>query len=154
MWQYKFKSKIGMLYLVASQNALHQVSLNEQDIPLIKSLNDSEVLTQTVHQLEEYFSGKRKVFDLPLDPIGSNFQKKVWQKLNKIPFGKTCSYKDIAIQIKQEKACRAVGNANGKNPICIIIPCHRVIASGGGLGGYSGGLDIKIKLLRLEQTNL
>ncbi len=152
MWQYKFQSKIGALYLVASEQGLHQVSLQKINIPYVTSLKDSEVLSKTVKQLEEYFSGQRKKFDLPLAPEGSAFQKKVWKELLKIPFGKTCSYKDIALKIKQEKACRAVGNANGKNPICLIIPCHRVIASNGTLGGYSGGIDIKIKLLEIEKN--
>lgn len=89
-----------------------------------------------------------------MDLIGSDFQKRVWGRLSKIPYGVTKSYKDIAKEIKNEKASRAVGTANGKNPICIIIPCHRVIAANGALGGYSGGLHIKKKLLALEMGQL
>lgn len=102
----------------------------------------------------EYFNGQRKSFDLPLNPKGTEFQKKVWNALLNIPYGSTCSYKDIAVNIGNEKACRAVGGANNKNPIFIIIPCHRVIGKNGSLVGYGGGLDIKLKLLELEQNNM
>jgi len=102
-------------------------------------------------QLLEYLEGTRKYFDLPLDIRGTEFQKVVWKELVKIPYGETISYKDMAVAIKKSKASRAVGTANGKNPLCIIIPCHRVIASDGSLGGYSGGLSIKMKLLKLEE---
>ena len=101
-------------------------------------------------ELKEYFSGKRKKFSVPLNAQGTAFQKSVWNQLSKIPYGKTVSYRDIAIKIKNKKAVRAVGTANGKNPFCIIIPCHRVIAADGSLGGYSGGIQFKKKLLALE----
>ncbi len=101
-------------------------------------------------QLKEYFAGTRKEFDLPLAPKGTEFQKKVWDGLLKIPFGAAMTYGEMAGQIDLPKAYRAVGNANGKNPIGIIIPCHRVIAAKGKLGGYSGGLEYKEFLLTLE----
>lgn len=111
------------------------------------------VLIETIKQLGEYFVGKRDAFDVPLDlSSGTPFQQTVWQALLKIPYGKTISYAQLANIIGKPTACRAVANANGKNPISLIIPCHRVIASDGGLGGYTGGIDIKQQLLALEQT--
>lgn len=104
-------------------------------------------------QLREYFDGKRKIFDLPLKPEGTEFQLKDWNALREIPYGETRSYKDIAFAIGNPKACRAVGTANHNNPISIIIPCHRVIGSDGSLTGYGGGLDKKTYLLELEQKN-
>lgn len=103
-------------------------------------------------QLDEYFAGKRTMFDLPLQPVGTVFQKKVWSALCDIPYGQTRSYKEIAIAVGNERACRAVGMANNKNPIAIIIPCHRVIGSNGNLVGYAGGLDMKRSLLELESN--
>ncbi len=101
-------------------------------------------------QLEEYFQGARKTFDLPLQPAGTPFQKKVWDALCTIPYGETRSYKEIALQIHNPRGCRAVGMANNRNPIMIVIPCHRVIGSNGSLVGYAGGLDIKEWLLQHE----
>ena len=111
-------------------------------------------LTDTVYkQLTEYFEGRRKVFDFPIKLNGTDFQKAVWKELLKIPYGETCSYKEIAEKIENPKACRAVGMANNKNPILIAIPCHRVIGSDGSLVGYGGGLDMKKTLLDLEKQN-
>lgn len=107
----------------------------------------------TYDQLQEYFFGKRKTFDLPLAIEGTEFQIKVWKALSEIPYGTTCSYKDIAIKIGNCKASRAVGMANNKNPIPIIVPCHRVIGASGKLVGYAGGLNIKQKLLNVENAN-
>lgn len=104
-------------------------------------------------ELREYFNGERKVFTVPLNPAGTKFQKQVWNALLEIPYGQTASYQDIAVLINNQKAVRAVGNANGKNPIPIIIPCHRVIQKDGSLGGYTGGVDIKKTLLDLERDN-
>lgn len=101
-------------------------------------------------QLTEYFAGKRKVFDLPLDPQGTEFQKRVWQALREIPYGTTCSYGEIAAKVGNPKASRAVGGANNKNPIAIVIPCHRVIGANGSLVGYASGLQTKEALLKLE----
>jgi methylated-DNA-[protein]-cysteine S-methyltransferase len=110
-------------------------------------------LIETRRQLQEYFAGQRNVFDLPLDFAGTEFQKKVWQALLSIPYGQTRSYRDIAEQIGNIKAVRAVGAANGKNPISIIAPCHRVIGRSGKLIGFAGGLDKKEILLNLEQKH-
>ena len=112
----------------------------------------SETIKQAFIQLDEYFSGTRKVFDLPLNPKGTKFQQKVWSILLSIPYGETRSYKNIAAQIGDENACRAVGMANNKNKIPIFIPCHRIINADGSLGGYSGGEKIKQILLNLEQN--
>lgn len=115
---------------------------------------ETPFLQNVKQQLEEYFSGTRKSFDIKLAPAGTAFQQSVWQALQKIPYGRTASYKDIAEKIHNSKAFRAVGMANNKNPIAIIIPCHRVIGSNGRLVGYAGGLDLKQQLLELEKNNL
>ncbi len=104
-------------------------------------------------QIIEYLNGKRKMFSLEYKMYGTEFQKKVWEQLLKIPYGETRTYKEIAIAIGNPKACRAVGMANNKNPISIVVPCHRVIGSNGDLVGYAGGLDIKKALLDLERQN-
>lgn len=118
---------------------------------LKKSTN---LIKKTVLQLNEYLIGERTEFDLPLKPEGTAFQKKVWEALCTIPYGQTRSYKEIAVQIGNEKACRAVGMANNRNPISIIIPCHRVIGADKSLVGYGGGLNIKVKLLNLESSGV
>lgn len=148
--QWKFDSSLGPLYLVASKKGLQGIFWKKQKAPFLRSLDHSKILDLATKELTEYFAGKKIKFTIPLDFQGTEFQKKVWNQLRKIPYGKTCSYKDIAQKINNKKAFRAVGTANGKNPLCIIIPCHRVIASDGGLGGYNGGLHLKIKLLNLE----
>lgn len=115
---------------------------------------ETELIKKAYTQLEEYLSGKRTEFNIEIEMIGTEFQKKVWKELLNIPYGETRSYKDIAIAIGNEKACRAVGNANNKNPIAIIVPCHRVVGSNGSMTGYAGGLDIKEKLLKIEKYNI
>lgn len=112
---------------------------------------ETQLIKNALKQIEEYLKGKRLAFDLPLKPEGTVFQQEVWKELLNIPYGSTKSYKEIAISIGNEKACRAIGNANNKNPIPIIIPCHRVIGSNGKLVGYAGGLSIKEKLLNIEK---
>ena len=113
---------------------------------------ETALLRQAADQLEEYFAGRRQTFDLPLDTTpGTPFQKAVWAALTAIPYGQTRSYRDIASAVGNPKACRAVGMANNKNPIVIIIPCHRVIGADGSLVGYGSGLDKKTALLKLEQ---
>ncbi len=109
------------------------------------------ILTQTVIQLEEYFSGLRNEFELPLAATGTDFQNQVWHALTTIPYGETWSYQDLADAIGNSKAVRAVGMANGKNPISIVVPCHRVIGKSGKLTGYAGGVERKQRLLALEQ---
>ncbi len=156
--QYCYKNKIAPLYIVASSQGLKSVSWQKKNIPLLTSIKKgdevSEVISEAVQQLDEYFGGNRKNFNLKLDIEGTAFQKKVWNELKKIPYGDTCSYKDIAYHIKSPKAFRAVGTANGQNPFTIIIPCHRVIAANGQLGGYTGGLSKKEKLLSLEESQV
>ena len=151
--QMKIESSIGPLYLVASTVGLQGIFWKKQNAPITMGKNNAEeiILKKTIAQIEEYLAGKRKEFELPLDIIGTDFQKKVWQQLTKIPYGETRSYKDIAIALKDENASRAVGTANGRNPLSIIVPCHRVISSDGSMGGYAGGLDIKKMLLELER---
>ncbi|MCB0407412.1 MAG: methylated-DNA--[protein]-cysteine S-methyltransferase [Bdellovibrionales bacterium] len=151
--QIKMSSKIGSLYLVASEKGLKGIYWEKQNIANPLKSNDKSALKvakQAQEEILEYFSGKRQKFEVPLDLEGTEFQKKVWRELVKIPYGETRSYKDIATRLKDSQASRAVGNANGKNPVCIIVPCHRVIAADGSLGGYSGGLDKKKTLLKVE----
>ena len=143
---------IGRLTLVASPKGLQQVIFGAKKLSTAKSVSSkaSDHLTQTERQLREYFAGKRKKFSIKLDISGTEFQESVWYALNKISYGKTVSYAQQAKLVRKPKAFRAVGSANGKNPVAIILPCHRVIASNGTLGGYGGGLSIKRKLLALE----
>jgi len=116
-------------------------------------LNETPLLSAASLQLLEYFHGRRRVFDLPLAPAGTEFQKRVWAALQHIPYGETRSYQDIAISINNPRACRAVGQANHSNPIPIFIPCHRVIGAQGHLVGYGGGLWLKAYLLELERNH-
>ncbi len=125
--------------------------LFERDIPANVEQSDTPTLRKTAQELSEYFAGNRKEFDIPLNPKGTDFQKSVWNALCTIPYGKTMSYGQVAAQIGNPKASRAVGMANNKNPIPILIPCHRVIGANGKLVGYGGGIWIKQKLLELEQ---
>ncbi len=127
--------------------------LQKVDIKDIHDLGNKTELTEKVYiQLEEYFVGKRKYFDIPCNPKGTKFQLNTWKALCDIPYGQTRTYKQIACAIGNEKASRAIGNANNKNPIHIIIPCHRVIGTSGKLVGYAGGLDMKEYLLNMEKT--
>ncbi|MBE0431260.1 MAG: methylated-DNA--[protein]-cysteine S-methyltransferase [Dehalococcoidia bacterium] len=114
---------------------------------------DDEILQETRRQLDEYLIGVRKEFDIPLLLVGTDFQRSVWNALLQVPYGGTASYLQIARAIGREKAVRAVGNACGANPIAVIVPCHRIVGSGGRLGGYGGGLPLKERLLRMEQSN-
>lgn len=154
--QWEMATSFGTFYLLASRVGLCAVGFKKFDEEFISSLSSKEAevlhLNQAVQQITEYLHGKRKTFDLTLDFHGTSFQKKVWQKLSSIPYGKTFSYKEVASQINQPLAVRAVGRANGKNPLCLVIPCHRVISADGSLGGYSGGLVLKNKLLQLERS--
>ena len=120
-------------------------------IPTEYILEETELILQCKMQLDEYFRGERKTFDLPLAPKGTDFQKKVWNALQKIPYGETKTYGEIAAAVGNPKAARAVGMANNKNPIGIIIPCHRVVGANGKLVGYAGGMDKKEWLLQLER---
>lgn len=151
--QLKIVSKIGPLYLVASAEGLCGVFWGPQTIPWLHDERESAAanfLFQAAEQIEDYLNGTRKVFDLPLDFAGTPFQREVWEQLQMIPYGQTISYKELAKRINRPKAFRAVGTANGRNPLSLIVPCHRVIASDESLGGYAGGLDRKAFLLQLE----
>ena len=113
-----------------------------------------DLLRHAVHQLQEYFQGQRQSFTLPLAPPGTPFQQRVWQALQHIPFGTTLTYRDLAQRLGMPQAARAVGHANGRNPVAIVIPCHRLIGSDGQLRGYAGGLDRKRRLLQHEGVQL
>ena len=145
-------SPVGKLRLVASEKGLVAIDVRNNAKQEVTARNPSAqaVLIQTKKQLEQYFAGKRTTFDVALDLVGTEFQVQAWRALCRIPFGKTISYGQQAANIKKPKAFRAVGSANGKNPIPIIVPCHRVVASDGSLGGYSLGLRMKEQLLALE----
>lgn len=149
-------SPVGRLKLVANSQALVAVMWENEQPKCLGSKHllpcaDHPILLATQKQLSEYFAGQRQHFDLPLTFEGTDFQQKVWQALLSIPFAETRSYRDIAAQIGNVKAVRAVGAANGKNPISIIAPCHRVIGANGQLVGFAGGLNNKHILLQLEQ---
>lgn len=147
-YQISFPSPLGQILLRSDDGiTLSNLDFFEGDF-IQKSI---PLLELAKKQLYEYFAKKRKNFSIPLNPQGTPFQKEVWQTLQKIPYSSTISYKQESIMMNKPTSFRAVANANGKNPISIIIPCHRVIASDGSLGGYSGGLDKKIFLLELER---
>lgn len=148
-------SPVGQLTLIASDRGLAAVLWENEDpkrVGIDKGEQRAEfpLLINAAQQLHEYFNGSRKTFELPLDFYGTEFQQQVWQALLTIPYGQTRSYLQIAQQIGNEKSVRAVGAANGKNPISIIAPCHRVIGSSGKLTGFAGGLEAKAFLLQLE----
>ena len=155
-YQYKLMpSPVGQLTLVARNGKLNAIlweteRANRVRLGELHQADDSPVLLEAERQLREYFTGTRNQFDLELDFDGTDFQKQVWQALLTIPFGETRSYSQIAQQIGNPKAVRAVGAANGRNPISIIAPCHRVIGASGGLTGFAGGLEAKQYLLALE----
>jgi len=146
------ESAVGWLRLAESNGALCAVEfLDRRDAPAHGSVADERACGTARRQLAEYFEGKRRTFDLPLAPDGTAFQRRVWEELCRIPYGDTISYRELAARIGQPTAMRAVGLANGRNPIAIVVPCHRVIGADGSLTGYGGGLDRKRYLLGLEQ---
>jgi methylated-DNA-[protein]-cysteine S-methyltransferase len=154
---YYASSELEGLYfkIFSSHTGIRHIFINKKDASLksfdaIKLHTDDPYLYNIFQQLEQYFTGKRKEFKVPLDITGSDFQKKVWKELQKIPYGKTASYKKIAEKVGGVTYVRAVGKANSQNPVPIVIPCHRVINTNGKLGGYSLGLPLKEKLLELE----
>ncbi|HXR40420.1 MAG TPA: methylated-DNA--[protein]-cysteine S-methyltransferase [Terracidiphilus sp.] len=145
----RIDSPVGPLLLAVSEHGLVGLEFSRGDVAA-GWVESAERTAPYARQLEEYFAGRRRGFDLPLDLRGTDFQKRCWQELLKIPYGETRSYQDIARAIGNPAAVRAVGLANGRNPIAIIVPCHRVIGSDGSLTGYGGGLETKRKLLELE----
>ena len=140
-------SPLGRLTLTEEDGALTRLDFTP-DAPL--TAPETPLLKQAAAELADYFAGKRKEFSLPLSPKGTDFQQRVWTALCQIPYGQTWSYAQLAAAVGNPRACRAVGGANGKNPLPIFIPCHRVIAADGTLGGYSDGLEKKKALLQLE----
>lgn len=152
------QSPIGQVLLVCTKKGLTHINFQEGndhiiDVAALESTGCQRADDQfddAITQLTEYFAGKRQTFDLPLAPKGTPFQQKVWAELCRIPFGKTISYAELAQRIGQPTAARAVGAANGKNPLPVVIPCHRVIGSNKTLTGYAGGVEIKASLLSIE----
>ena len=146
----KYQFENISLYLVATETHLINIQFTQPQKALLQT---TELLSMATIQLDEYFQGKRTTFSLPFKLTGTLFQLAVWKELQNIPYGQTTSYKEIAQKINKPKACRAVGMANNKNPLPIIIPCHRVIGSNGKLIGYAGGLKLKNYLLELEKSH-
>jgi methylated-DNA-[protein]-cysteine S-methyltransferase len=147
---------VGPLVLEGEENELTHLYL-PNDPPLTPPPSGDtgrRVVERAADQLDEYFAGRRRTFDLALGPRGTEFQRSVWFGLADIPYGETISYAELAQWVGRPTAFRAVGQANGANPLPIVLPCHRVVASGGGIGGYGGGLDLKRSLLDLEQRAL
>ena len=147
-------SPVGRLLIATSDEGLHAIEFPRGRHPVKRDAHWQEsphpLLTEAARQLGEYFADQRRVFDLPLAPQGTDFQQRVWQALRAIPYGQTRSYAQLAEAIGQPKAMRAVGAANGRNPLSIVVPCHRVIGADGALVGFGGGLPVKTFLLRLE----
>ena len=149
---YYYLTTIGKIGIAEEEGWVTNVILGEEKFQEVCIEEETETLQQAIKELREYIEGKRKIFDIPLKPQGTPFRRKVWEALSNIPYGETRSYKDIAQAIGSEKAYRAVGTANNKNPIPIFIPCHRVIGADGQLVGYRGGIEMKMKLLALEKS--
>lgn len=148
---YYYQTKIGKIVIAEENNAI--TNLYFEDITALNNtvIKETSLLKEASHQLADYLDGKRKYFELPLSPEGTDFQKTVWRALQQVPYGETRSYRDIADIIGKPKASRAIGMANYKNPILLLIPCHRVIGSNGKLVGYAGGLGVKEYLLKMEK---
>jgi methylated-DNA-[protein]-cysteine S-methyltransferase len=153
MAKHYYQSPVGIIEIIADEKAITGIYLKQDGRPANEGAISDPLIRKACKQLDEYFAGRRKEFTLPLSFQGTAFQVRVWKQLQQIPYGKTISYAQLAHAIQNPKACRAAGSANGKNPISIIIPCHRVIAADGSLGGYASGLEIKKQLLDLERKN-
>lgn len=149
---YKYETIIGPLFILESNGSIVGIKNREHGWEAL--YKETSLIKEAFRQLSEYLSGDRQYFDLPIHTKGTDFQEKVWNALKQIPYGETRSYKEIAAAIGNPKAIRAVGMANNRNPIMIVIPCHRVIGANGQLVGYGGGLDVKEKLLTLEKLNV
>ena len=144
-----YQTKIGRIKIAQEGDAIVEINVTESEK---ESEKETPLIKKTIKELEEYFEGKRKFFDIPISIKGTEFQEKVWEALLRIPYGETKSYEDIAKMIGYPKGARAVGMANHNNKIIIIIPCHRVIGKNGKLIGYAGGLPVKEKLLQIESN--
>lgn len=145
----QIQTPIGRLTLVEEAGGIAELRFEGEQIAPAEE-KETELLKTAKQQLSEYFAGTRREFDLPLSLRGTEFQKQDWEALRTIPYGEIRSYGEIAAQIGKPRACRAVGMANHRNPVSIIVPCHRVVGSDGSLTGYGGGLDVKVHLLELE----
>lgn len=147
-----YNSPIGKYALQETDGMLTRIWLGDRIslVPQDIEIRETPLLQETSTQLRAYFAGQRKTFDLPLALVGTTFQLKVWKLLQDIPYGQTISYGELACRAGNPKACRAIGMTNSRNPLPIVIPCHRVIGANGKLTGYTGGLMIKIKLLEIE----
>ena len=150
---YFYVTPIGKMGIVETDGAITELYFSDGSLPEGTALCETALLKKAADQLHAYFAGTRKWFDLPLAPQGTAFQQAVWQALQSIPYGETRSYKEIAEQIERPKAYRAVGMANHRNPIAIVVPCHRVVGTNGQLVGYAGGLSAKEYLLQLERVH-
>ena len=148
VYHYKFCN----LFIAEEDGAIRFVSFGVRKIPKDFEKSETPLIKKTARQFDEYFKKERQIFDLPLVLHGTDFQLKVWKALQKIPYGQTRGYGELAAIIGNPKACRAVGMANNRNPIAIIVPCHRVIGHDGSLIGFGGGLELKQKLLDLEKS--
>ncbi|WP_274308800.1 methylated-DNA--[protein]-cysteine S-methyltransferase [Solibacillus daqui] len=149
-----YESPIGVIEIIGNNETISSILFSEKEKKVNLLLAETPpVLEECYNQLDEYFKGDRREFSFPYLLIGTDFQKKVWEALTEVPYAKTGSYKDIAVSLRNEKAIRAVGNANGKNKLSIVIPCHRVIGSNGKLTGYAGGLWRKEWLLQHEKSS-
>jgi O-6-methylguanine DNA methyltransferase len=155
LFYFRTPSPVGSLFLAASTKGLVRLEFQAREQRLspdtIQLRESKAALAPYLRELNDYFAGERREFSLPLDLRGTEFQLACWRALVEIPYGETCSYRDVAQAIGHPHAYRAVGMSNNRNPVAIVVPCHRVIASSGSLCGYGGGLDIKRKLLELEQ---
>jgi methylated-DNA-[protein]-cysteine S-methyltransferase len=147
-YQISFSCPLGFLSIKSNSDSINEISFSKGRL---QEQITCGILERCKSQLQNYFEGKLFDFDLPLSPRGTDFQQKVWNELLKIPYGETITYMELAVRVGDARAVRAVGTANGKNPVAILIPCHRVIGAGNKLIGYSGGIERKKFLLNLEQ---
>lgn len=147
MYQLLVQSPVGQLTLSGTEAAVTALAFGDERT---EGDRPCPLLERAAGELADYFEGARREFTVPLDPAGTPFQRRVWAALGEIPYGETASYGEIAARLGNPRACRAVGMANHRNPIAILIPCHRVVGAGGALTGYAGGLDRKERLLALE----
>lgn len=157
MDSYVWESPIGLLKICEENGRITRLYLQQEapdPAPVRKNVQHSELLSEACRQLNEYFQGRRRKFDLPVGGAGTAFQQRVWEQLRSIPYGETRSYADIAAAIDNPRAVRAVGQANNRNPILILTPCHRVIHKNGELGGFGCGTEVKRYLLDLEKRNI
>ena len=147
---FSYPTIVGTISIVEDAGNIVRITLSGEMQSALKE--ETPLIKKMAAQLAEYFEGKRKTFDLPLNPEGTDFQRSIWNELVKVPYGQTRSYKDIAVAAGNPKAARAVGMANNRNPLMIVVPCHRIVGANGSLTGYAGGLDVKERLLELERT--